>query len=118
MPLPVLARSRGGRPRSVDEAWERAYSPACQRAMIRLVNSRIGQWLGWNDFRDIRDKYNISCCMGHALYALSRAGRIAAKDVYYGAERPGMKEPYLGFNTIWGSIEHGPAVDHVPRRWP
>lgn len=98
-----------------DDAWERGFSEPVKAELVARLNERVGQWLGWEDFSDIRERHRIGCCMGHVLFHLVRAGRVLERHIYYGTESgPG----YKGYNDVWASIEHGPAVDHKPRRWP
>jgi hypothetical protein len=101
-----------------DDAWERGFSDLVKGELVARLNERIGQWLGWEDFRDIRERHKIGCCMGHVLGHLERAGRIMEKKVYYGTEHPGLPGEYKGYNSMYSSALHGPAVDHKPRRWP
>ena len=97
-------------PRSVEAAWERGFSESVKLELVMRLNERPGEWLRLHDFADIRERHKIGCCLGHVLYGLAHAGRALSKNVYYGAERPGDPfKPYLGFNTVYSSVEHGPA---------
>lgn len=113
---PPPARSRGGMPRSVEAAWERGFSEPVKLELIMRLNERPGEWLKSCDFADIRERHNIGCCIGHVLFSLAHAGRALTKNIYYGAERPGDPfKPYLGFNSVYSSIEHGPAPERKTR---
>lgn len=106
-------RPRGGPP-GVQDAWAHGFSAPIMDELVARLNARLGQWLGWNDFADIRDRHRIGCCMGHVLANLERAGRIAEKRVYYGTECPTLPGEYRGYGHLWSSIEHGPATHANP----
>jgi len=105
-----------GMPACVRDRQELAFSPKVKGELVARLNERPGQWLDWSDFSDIRERYQIGFCMGHVLFSLVREGRALGKPVYFGAERPGLPEPYLGFKTLWGSILCGPAPEQNMRK--
>lgn len=104
---PKLARRLGGGPTDVQLRLERAFSEPVKAELVARLNERIGQWLGWNDFSDIRDRHKIGFCMGHVLFQLAREGRALERRIYFGAERPGELQPYLGYTSVYCGIEHG-----------
>jgi hypothetical protein len=106
----------GGMPHGVRDRQELAFSPKVKGELVARLNERPGQWLGWNDFADIRERYQIGFCMGHVLGSLVREDRALDMQVYFGAERPGMPKPYLGFKTLWGSVLCGPAPELITRK--
>lgn len=87
-------------PRSVALMWERASSPAVEASVLEVCAARKGEWLGWNNFLAIIEKYQISGCFGHVLSGMARAGLIQEQTIYYGkgigAEKPGSPN-YQGF---------------------
>lgn len=103
-------------PPSVQAAWQRGFSEPVKAALVARLNERVGQWLNWHDFADIRERHNIGCCMGHLLFHLMVRGRIAHKRAFYGTESPNLPGEYLGYGHLWGSIEHGPAPEHKLRK--
>lgn len=92
-------RRSGGMPRTVEAAWERAYSLEVRQAFLDEFMAKPGEWMSAHSCRAVVDKYNISCCAGHAVSAMARAGMLEAKNHYYGSERPGPD--YKGFNTLY-----------------
>lgn len=107
---PVPARRIGGQPPDVERRWNLAFSEPVKAELVTRLDERIGAWVSWNGFADIRERHKIGFCMGHVLHSLVREGRAVEKNIYYGAERPGDPfKPYLGFNTVYSSAEHGPA---------
>lgn len=114
---PVPVRRIGGQPPGVERRWNLAFSEPVKAELVVRVNERVGLWLSWSDFADIREKYKIGFCLGHVLHGLVRDGRAVEKKIYFGAERPGdpFKE-YLGYTTVYSSAEHGPAPlrPHLP----
>lgn len=112
---PVVRLSGG--PPDVQRRMQLAFSEPVKAQLVTRLNERIGQWLSWKDFADIRERHQIGFCMGHVLASLARDGRALVKDIYFGAERPGDPfKPYLGFTSVWSSVEHGPAPEQQPRR--
>lgn len=110
---PKRVRRLGGGPPSVQDAWERGFSAPVMNELVMRLNERPGEWLAWRDFADIRQRYNIGCCMGHVLFNLAHTGRALVKNIYFGAERPGDPfKPYLGFTSVYSSVEHGPSLEH------
>lgn len=103
-------RRVSGQPPDVERRWNLAFSEPVKAELVARLNEHPGQWLDWSDFADIRGRHKIGFCLGHVLYGLATAGRALRKNIYYGAERPGDPfKPYLGFNTVYSSAEHGPA---------
>lgn len=102
-------------PPDVQDAWERGFSAPVMDELVARLNERVGQWLGWSDFADIRERHKIGCCMGHVLFNLAHNGRALVKNIYFGAERPGELQPYLGFESVYSTIEHGPAPEPLPK---
>ncbi len=112
-PPPQVAQAqaptpRYGMPRSVALAWERASSPAVESAIIDVVSTRKGEWLGWNDFRAVIEKYQISSCFEHVLSGMARERLIREKTIYHGkgigAEKPGSPN-YQGFGHKYSARE-------------
>ena len=110
------ARPRYGMPAGVHARFELAFSEPVKAELVARLNERPGQWLGWSDFADIRECHQIGFCMGHVLGSLVREGRALDTQVYFGAERPGMPDPYLGFKTLWGSVLCGPGPEQKTRK--
>lgn len=109
-PATAPARRVGGAPPGVQRRWDQALSEPVKAELVARLNERPGQWLEWRDFADIRERHQIGFCLGHVLHGLVHAGRAVDKKIYYGAERPGDPlKPYLGFNSVYSSVEHGPA---------
>lgn len=100
----------GGGPPSVQDAWERGFSPAVKDELVARLNERIGHWLEWRDYADIRERHKIGCCLGHILFSLAHEGRVIRKEVYFGATRPGLPEPYLGFKSVHSTTLQGPPA--------
>ena len=98
---------RYGVPRSVALMWERASSPAVESAILDVVSARKGEWLGWNHFRAIIEKYQIGSCFGHVLSGMAREGLIRQQTIYHGkgidAEKPGSPN-YQGFGYKYSDI--------------
>ena len=90
-----------------DVRWELAFSCGVEAAVMAAFESRPNEWLRFSDFRKIIEKYQISFCFGHVLGKLSRQGKIAAKNIYYGSDHPG-KPNYIGYDTVY-MLEKGPA---------
>jgi hypothetical protein len=107
---PADTRRLGGRPRDVERRWNLAFSEPVKAQLVARLNERVGEWLAWRDFADIREQHRIGFCMGHVLHGLVHDGRAIEKRIYFGAERPGDPfKPYLGYTTVYSSAEHGPA---------
>lgn len=87
--------------------WELAFSSEVEAAVMAAFEGRSNEWLRFSDFRKIAEKYQISFCFGHVLGKLSRQGKIAAKNIYYGSDHPG-KPNYIGYDTVY-MLEKGPA---------
>lgn len=99
MPAPAPA-PRCGRPRSVDEAWVRAYSLEVRQAFLDEAMKRPGEWIdGGVFYSTVARRYNIGCCWGHAMGAMARAGMLEVKNHYYGSEFPGPD--YKGYNHLY-----------------
>jgi len=103
-------RKLGGGPPGVQAAWLRGFSEPVLAEIEARLNERPGEWLGWADFADIRERHNIGCCMGHVKFHLAQTGRAIRKNIYYGSERPGDPD-YKGYNTVYGSTLCGPAPE-------
>jgi hypothetical protein len=104
-------RRLGGRPRDVERRWNLAFSEPVKAELVACLNERIGEWLIWHDFDDIRERYKIGFCLGHVLGGLVRDGRAVEKKIYFGAERPGDPfKPYLGSTSVYSSVEQGPPT--------
>lgn len=111
---PKTATRLGGGPPDVQRRVQLAFSEAVKAELVTRLNEHAGQWLAWRDFADIRERHQIGFCMGHVLSALAREGRALVKNIYFGAERPGDPfKPYLGFTSVWSSVENGPAPERV-----
>lgn len=109
-PPPQVAQAlerRYGMPRSVALMWERASSPAVEASVLEVCAARKGEWLSWNDFRAVIEKYQISSCFGHVTSGMARAGLIREKTVYLGkgigAEKPGSPN-YRGFSCKYSDL--------------
>ena len=114
---PVPSVRQGGGPPGVQLRLALAFSEPVKAELVARLNERIGQWLAWNDFADIRERHQIGFCMGHVLSSLEREGRALVKNIYFGAERPGDPfKPYLGYTSVWSSVEQGPAPEQPPRK--
>ena len=93
-------------PRSVAQAWARARTPAVEGDILDALAARKGEWLWFRDFWAVIDKHQISCCAGHTLSRMARAGLIRERAVYYGngigAEKPGSPN-YQGFGCQYSA---------------
>lgn len=106
----VPVRPVGGAPPGVQRRTDLAFSEPVKTELVVRLNARPGQWLEWRDYADIRERHQIGHCLGHVLFSLYMEGRALRKEIYFGAERPGDPfKPYLGFKSVYSSIEHGPA---------
>lgn len=98
---------RYGVPRSVALMWERASSPAVESSILDVLSARKGEWLGWNAFRAVIEKYQISSCFGHVLSGMAREGLIRERTIYHGkgigAEKPGSPN-YQGFGSKYSDL--------------
>jgi hypothetical protein len=98
---------RYGIPRSVALMWERASSPAVAASVLEVCAARKGEWLGWNHFRAVIEKYQISSCFGHVLSRMAREGLIGEQTIYHGkgigAEKPGSPN-YQGFGSKYSDL--------------
>jgi hypothetical protein len=109
---PAPVRRLGGQPPGVEHRWNLAFSEPVKAELVARLNERTGQWLTWHDFADIRERHQIGFCLGHVLHGLVHDGRAVERKIYFGAERPGDSfKPYLGFTSVWSSVEHGPAPE-------
>jgi hypothetical protein len=114
---PTDTRRLGGRPPGVERRWQIAFSDEVKAQLVARLNERVGEWLAWNDFADIREQHQIGFCLGHVLHGLVHHGRAIEKKIYFGAERPGDPfKPYLGFTTVYSSAEYGPAPEQETRK--
>jgi hypothetical protein len=114
---PAPVRRVGGAPPDVQRRWDLAFSEPVKAELVARLNERRGQWLAWSDYADIRERHQIGFCLGHVLGSLAREGRALVKQIYYGAQRPGDPlKPYLGFNSVYSSVEHGPAPEKTTRK--
>lgn len=99
--------SRGGMPLSVERMWERAQTPAVREETLAILVARRGEWLGWNDFRSVIDRHQISSCFGHIISGFAREGLLQERKVYLGkgigADRPGSPD-YMGYKNEWSAV--------------
>jgi hypothetical protein len=109
-PAPAPALWSGGAPPGVQRRAELAFSEPVKAELVARLNERPGEWLEWRDYADIRERHQIGFCLGHVMFRLSMEGRALRKEIYFGAERPSDPfKPYLGFKSVYSSVEHGPA---------
>jgi len=116
---PATARARhvGGAPPGVQRRTDLAFSEPVKDELVARLNEHPGRWLEWCDYANIRERHQIGHCLGHVLFSLFMEGRALRKEIYYGAERPGDPfKPYLGFNTVYSSVENGPAPEQFNRK--
>lgn len=107
---PCELRPLSGRPPSVESRWQVAFSEPVKAQLVARLNEHPGRWLAWREFADIREQHQIGFCLGHVLAGLSRDGKALVNNIYFGSERPGDPfTPYLGFTSVYSSVEHGPA---------
>lgn len=109
-PATAPAHRMGGGPPGVQRRFALAFSEPVRAELVARLNEHPGRWLTWCDFADIRERHQIGFCLGHVLHALTAEGRALSKNIYFGADRPGDPfKPYLGFEVVHSSAEHGPA---------
>jgi hypothetical protein len=107
---PAPVRRSGGQPPDVERRWNLAFSEPVKAELVARLNECIGVWLRRSDFNDIRERYKIGFCLGHVLHGLVHDGRAVVQKIYFGAERPGDPfKPYLGFTSVYSSVEYGPG---------
>ena len=100
----------GGAPPGVRRRADLAFSEPVKAELVARLSEHPGRWLEWHDYADIRERHQIGFCLGHVLFRLFMEGRVLRKEIYYGAERSGDPfKPYLGFKSVYSSVEHGPA---------
>ena len=110
---PQKQSPRYGVSRSVALMWDRANSPAVQVSVVEVCTACKGEWLDWNQFRAVIEKYQISSCFGHVLSGMARAGLIREQTIYHGkgigAEKPGSPN-YQGFGHKYSALSTNKTV--------
>lgn len=97
----VAPRRLGGRPASVDAAWERASTAEVRQLFLDVAIARPGEWIDGSTFYNaVAIPQRIGCCWGHAMGAMARAGLLEVKNHYYGSDHPG-KPGYKGYNHLY-----------------
>lgn len=93
---------RGGMPRSVEAKLERAQTGDVRQAYLAVARALPGDWLAHGAFREVRERYDLTCCWARPLDYLVRAGLLEQRNVYAGSETPGPD--YKGFHNEWRAI--------------
>lgn len=102
----------GGMPRSVEAAWNRAWSAEVRQAFLDMAVAQPGEWIdGGRFYAAVAIPHKIGCCWGHAMGAMVRAGMLEVKNHYYGSERPGPD--YKGYNHLYRWRAPMSAVAHA-----
>ncbi|MYM25762.1 hypothetical protein GTP46_24340 [Duganella sp. FT135W] len=87
-----------------------AFSDLVKAEVLSIVQSRVGEWLSWRDFRSVIDRHSIGSCFGHLLHHLSRAGLLLEQECYFGSRYP-WEGNYQGYSTRWAALgTEGPLV--------
>ncbi len=84
--------------------WERSCHPSVDADVIGICRARLGEWLGYNDFRPLLEKHNLQGVLGHTLGRIVRSGAIEDKNIYHGDEHPGGKN-YQGYHCVYRIAE-------------
>jgi hypothetical protein len=91
-----------------DIMYEKICSIAVELDVMTIFNAKPAEWLGWNDFRPIIKKHDVSSCLGHILSRISRSGKTIEKNIYFGSDHPG-KPNYLGYTCVY-MLAEGPTA--------
>ena len=94
----------------VERMWKIAFSDQVRTEVLALIATRSGEWLDWEDFRPIIDKYKIGAWFGHLLFRLSQENALLEQRRYFGSQYP-WEHNFLGSGCRWAAIgTQGPLI--------